>query len=193
MERDDKEIIQDIKSEKSGAVDELIVKHQKRIYHMVYGLTLDYNKAWDISQDVLVKLVKNIKDFRGDSSFTTYLYRVTMNTFYDAKRKEKSEGKVSHMSDMERADGENKVYEIKDTVNIEDTFDTKMVKEKISEALSELSATQKKVFVLKTVEGLKIKEIAKHLKLSEGTVKSHLNRGMEKIRLKMKRGGGKNE
>ena len=192
MERDDKEIIQDIKSEKSGAVDELIVKHQKRIYHMVYGLTLDYNKAWDISQDVLVKLVKNIKDFRGDSSFTTYLYRVTMNTFYDAKRKEKSEGKVSHMSDMERADGENKVYEIKDTVNIEDTFDTKMVKEKISEALSELSATQKKVFVLKTVEGLKIKEIAKHLKLSEGTVKSHLNRGMEKIRLKMKRGGGKN-
>ena len=63
MERDDKEIIQDIKSEKSGAVDELIVKHQKRIYHMVYGLTLDYNKAWDISQDVLVKLVKNITDF----------------------------------------------------------------------------------------------------------------------------------
>ena len=67
--REDKEIIADIKAGKEPAVDELIKKYQKRVYNTAYGLTVDYDEAWDVSQEALVKVVRYIGTFKGESSF----------------------------------------------------------------------------------------------------------------------------
>jgi RNA polymerase sigma-70 factor (ECF subfamily) len=179
--RDDKEIIQEIKQGKEAAMDELIKKYQKRVYNTLYGMCMDYDTAWDVSQEAFVKVVQNINNFRGDSSFWTFLYRVTMNAFYDHKRKEKVRGRVGNFSDYEDDSGERK-FDVKDAVNIEVDFEKKQMQEKMKTALSSLTNTQKEVFVLKTTEGLKIREIAGMLGISEGTVKSHLNRSTEKIK-----------
>lgn len=181
MERNDKDIIQDIKNGKEYAVDELIKKYQKKVYNLIYGMTFNYDIAWDVSQEVFIKVLKNIKNFREESSFWTFIYRITMNAYYDYYRKYKIREKVSYFSDMNDEDTK-RTFEVKDLINMEEEFEVKQLKETIAVALKELTDMQRQVFVLKNTQGLKIKEIAEMLKISEGTVKSHLNRAMEKIK-----------
>jgi len=181
MERDDREIIKEIKQGKESATDELIRKYQKKVYNMAYGLALDYDKAWDVTQEVFIKVIRNISSFRGDSSFWTYLYRIAINTFYDYKRKEKVRGRVGNFSDIGDED-DNRQFEVKDVINIEEDFEKKDLREKILKGLENLTDIQKEVFILKNTQGFKIREIGKILKISEGTVKSHLNRAMEKLK-----------
>jgi len=179
--REDTEIIADIKAGKELAVDELIRKYQKHVYNTAYGLTLDYDEAWDVSQEAMVKLVRYIGSFRGDSSFWTFLYRVIMNTFYDHKRRQKVRAKTGNFTDYED-DDDKRPFEIKDVIDIEQDYEQKVLKEKLKGALGLLTDTQKKVFVLKNTEGLKIREVAAILGISDGTVKSHLNRAVDKIK-----------
>lgn len=187
MERDDRAIIQEIRRGSEAAMDELIKKYQKRVFNMVYGQCMNYDTSWDVCQETFVKAVKFIKKFREESSFWTYLYRIAMNCFYDIKRKDKVRARVSNFSEM--TDEESKrSFEVRDMMNIEEDFDKKMARERVVKALEALTDVQKEVFVLKNTEGLKIREIAVMLKISEGTVKSHLSRAMEKIKASL--GGG---
>ncbi len=181
MQREDKEIIQDIKSGKENALDELIKKYQRKVYNLLFGMTFNYDIAWDVSQEVFVKVIKNIKNFRGESSFWTFLYRITINAYYDYYRKYKVREKVLYFSDINNEDTK-RAFEVKDLINIEEEFEVKELKETIKIALSELTDMQRQVFILKNTQGLKIKEVADLLKISEGTVKSHLNRAMEKLK-----------
>ena len=185
--RGDTEIIADIKAGRELAVDELIKKYQKRVYNTAYGLTLDYDEAWDVSQEAMVKLVRYIGSFRGDSSFWTFLYRVIMNTFYDHKRRQKARAKIGDFTSYEN-DDDKRPFEIKDVIDIEQDYEQKVLKEKLKGALGLLTDAQKKVFVLKNTEGLKIREVAAILGMSDGTVKSHLNRAVDKIKKAL--GGG---
>jgi len=182
MDRADLEIIMDIKAGKKGAADELIIRYQKRVYNMAFGLTSDYNKAWDISQEVFIKVIRNIGSFRGDSSFWTYLYRITMNAFYDNGRKQKVQSRFRNMTDMESDDPDDRGFDIKDCVNIEEDYEKKSLKQNITDAMQGLTDIQRQVFMLKNLEGYKIREISGMVGISEGTVKSHLNRAMEKIK-----------
>ncbi len=181
MAREDKEIIKEIKEGNKKAVDELILKYQKRVYNMAYGLTMNYDNSWDITQEVFVKVVRSIKSFREDSSFWTYLYRIVMNAYYDAGRKHKVRSRVANYSDMVNEE-EGEKMDFESAVNIEKDVDSVMLKENIKKGLEVLTEVQRKVFILKNSQGLKIREVAQVLKLSEGTVKSHLNRAFEKLK-----------
>jgi RNA polymerase sigma-70 factor, ECF subfamily len=184
MERDDKEIIQEIKAGKASATDELIRKYQKRVFNMAYGLTMNYDAAWDVTQEALIKVVRNIGNFRGDSSFWTYLYRIVMNAHYDLGRKVKVRSKVSNYSDVVNEE-EGETFDFKSDVNVEQDVERVMIKENIKKGLEELTQIQRQVFVLKNTQGLKIREVAKVMKISEGTVKSHLSRAFDKLKTVM--------
>lgn len=179
--REDAAIIADIKAGKPYAVDELIRKYQKRIYNTAYGLTMNYDEAWDVSQESMVKIVRYIGSFRGESSFWTFMYRITMNAFYDYKRRQKVRAKVGNFTDYEN-DDDKRSFEVKDVIDIEEDYEQKELRDKLKGALGLLTDVQKQVFVLKNTEGLKIREVAQVLGMSDGTVKSHLNRAMEKIK-----------
>ena len=180
-EYSDTELIAEIKKGAAWAMDGLIKKYQKRVFNMIYGQCMNYDTAWDVSQETFIKAVKYIGNFRQESTFWTYLYRIAMNAFYDVKRRDRVRSKVSNFSEM--TDEESKrSFEVRDMLNIEEDFDRKMARERIGEAMASLTDIQKEVFVLKNTEQLKIREISGLLKISEGTVKSHLNRAMEKIK-----------
>jgi RNA polymerase sigma-70 factor (ECF subfamily) len=179
--REDKDIIEDIKKGSLQAMDELIKKYQKRVYNIVYGLCMNYDIAWDVSQEAFVKVIKNIKNFRQESSFWTYLYRIVMNAFYDWTRKEKTKKRATtNFSDM-IDDDKKRSYEVKDMINIEEDFDKKVMEEKLKRGLDDLTDIQRQVYILKNIEGMKIREIADLIGISEGTVKSHLSRAVEKL------------
>lgn len=179
--REDKDIIEDIKKGSLQAMDELIKKYQKRVYNVIYGMCMNYDIAWDVSQEAFVKVIKNIKNFRNESSFWTYLYRIVMNTFYDWTRKEKTKKRATtNFSDM-IDDDKKRSYEVKDMINIEEDFDKKVMEEKLKRGLDDLTDIQRQVYILKNIEGMKIREIADLIGISEGTVKSHLSRAIEKL------------
>lgn len=184
--RDDREIINDIRDGSLNSIEELIKKYQKRVYNIVYGLCMNYDIAWDVSQDAFIKVIRNIKRFRQESSFWTYFYRIVINTFYDWTRKEKTKKKlITNLSEI-TDDGNKRSYEVKDMINIEEDFDRKMLEEKVKKGLNDLTDIQRQVYVLKNLEGMKIREIANLVGISEGTVKSHLSRAMEKLRTILK-------
>jgi RNA polymerase sigma-70 factor (ECF subfamily) len=179
--REDSEIIKEILRGSGPAMNELIKKYQKRVYNTDYGMSLNYDTAWDISQEAFVKAVRALPSFRGDSSFWTFLCRIVINTFYDHKRKVKSPGYAANFSDYSD-DEDKRMFEVRDVINIEEDFEKKELKDRLKSALSALTDAQRQVFILKNNEGLKIREIAGVLNISEGTVKSHLNRSVEKIK-----------
>ncbi|MFP4465600.1 MAG: RNA polymerase sigma factor [Candidatus Goldiibacteriota bacterium] len=181
MNREDSEIIEDVKNGKEGAIDELIVKYQKKVYNIALGMSGDYNKAWDVSQEAFIKVIRKIGDFREESSFWTYIYRITVNAFYDYTRKAKVRARFSNMTDMEK-DDDGPSFEIKDTLSIEEDYEKKTMKEAVKEGMAGLTDLQRQVFVLKNMEGYKIREISGIIGISEGTVKSHLSRAMEKVK-----------
>ncbi|HDT14878.1 MAG TPA: RNA polymerase sigma factor [Firmicutes bacterium] len=181
MSREDSELIKEIKEGKQGAIDELISRYQKKVYNIALGMSGDYNKAWDVSQEAFVKVIRNIGDFREESSFWTYIYRITVNAFYDYARKAKVRSRVANITDVEK-DDDGPVFEIKDTLSIEEDYEKKAMKEAIKEGMEKLTEIQRQVFLLKNMEGYKIREISGILKISDGTVKSHLSRAMEKVK-----------
>lgn len=181
MERDDKDIIKDIKAGKQSATDELIRKYQKRVYNMAYGLTMNYDSAWDVTQESMVKAIRSVEGFRGDSSFWTYLYRIVMNAHYDLGRKAKVRSRVMNYSDVVNEE-EGEKLEFDSGINTEHDVERIMIKENIKKGLEELTDIQRQVFVLKNSQGLKIREVAKAMKISEGTVKSHLSRAFDKLK-----------
>ncbi|MGD0566679.1 MAG: sigma factor, partial [Candidatus Goldiibacteriota bacterium] len=65
--REDREIILEIRQGSEAAMDELIKKYQKRVYNTAYGMSLNYDTAWDVSQEAFIKAIRSIASFRGDS------------------------------------------------------------------------------------------------------------------------------
>ncbi len=184
MDSEDLEILKGVKNGEEPAVDALIKKYQKKVYNMVYGLCFNYDTAWDVTQEAFVKIIRSMGKFRGESSLWTYIYRIARNSFYDFKRKEKVRSKVGNFSDMKN-DEEKREFEVRDLVNIEEDYEKKAAGEKIRGAMERLTDIQKEVFILKHNGGYKIREISLILKISQGTVKSHLNRSMEKLKTLM--------
>ena len=78
--QNDHELIQQFQRGQEGAFDELVKRHLPTVFGFFFNVTRDEMAAEDLSQDVFLKLYKYLKNFRFESAFTTYLYRVNMNT-----------------------------------------------------------------------------------------------------------------
>ena len=177
------EIRQLIKKAQSGdpkAFHELVKLHDERVMILAYQLTRNQQDAEDLYQEVFLKAYKNIRNFRFESQFYTWLYRITVNTSYNYKRKqarlnlyepdaEKESGHLTWIADP--GDNSTSGQEIMAAVKT---------------AMIVLPQKQRTVFILKHLENLKIKDIARILNISEGTVKRYLFRAMEKLRVELK-------
>jgi RNA polymerase sigma-70 factor (ECF subfamily) len=182
MERDDREIIKDIKSNNEGAVAELLAKHTRNIYKIVYSLNFDYHDVMDISQEVFVKLSLNIKNFREESSFTTYMYRVVLNTCYDYKKKKKIETNSAAFDFIDGNGREKHEPGIADAAPTQDYLEKEIMSEYFKKAVSNLSERQRLIFILKHWGSFKIREIAGFFKISQSAVKTQLKRAFETVK-----------
>ena len=138
-------------------------------------LTRDKQDAEDLYQEVFMKAYKAIGFFCLKSGFFTWLYRITVNSFYNLQRK------ASRIHQQKSLDPE-----IDSTHDIADDSIPSAANEEIldavTNALNQLPIQQKTAFVMKHHEGLKIREIATIMNLSDGTVKRYLFRAIEKLR-----------
>jgi RNA polymerase sigma-70 factor, ECF subfamily len=150
------------------AFHELFEAYKDKVYSMALHFSRDETAARDITQQVFLKLFSSITQFRHDSSFTTWLYRIVANACTDEQRKQRRF--------VPFTDG----VEVRNMIakgSQEDNYMQRQVADSVHDAIGDLSPKLRLPILLKYVEGLSYDEIAEALGLSKGTVASRLNRG----------------
>lgn len=157
------------------AYGELVKKYEKFVYNTAYGFVLNSDNAFDISQDTFIKAWRKISSFEGKSSFSTWLYRITVNTAKDFLSSTKNKTALL-------CDEEGKALDILDKETPESQYIKKETLTEIEKAVMALDEDLREVIILREVENLTYNEIALCLEIELGTAKSRLSRARQKLR-----------
>lgn len=156
----------------------LVERSKMVVYRLAFSLTGDRHDAEDLSQDVFVKAYKSLSKFRGDSKWSTWLYRITVNTCMDHGRTKAAKG----------TEVEYEEHTVQGTAHAgaggilpDRHADAGVLQGHIERALNTLSQQERAVFVLRHYHDLPLKQIASTLELAEGTVKSYLFRAIQQL------------
>ncbi len=159
------------------ALEELLFAYEKRVYNIALRYMGSEADAYDMAQEALIKIYKRIKAFKGDSSFSSWVYRISVNTCLDGIRRRKK-NVVSLESTIEA--GASYSDEQNDTP--EESAVRKELQGRVQQAINTLSADHKSVIILRDINGLSYEEVAALLSVSVGTVKSRINRARQKLK-----------
>ena len=174
------EIIQKCKKGSREAFNELFSRYQSQVINIAYGMLSDREDAYDAAQEVFVKVYKSINSFGEQSSFTTWLYRITANTCSDFLRKRQRSANVVSMSTYTE---ENKEFDIEDeNASVESGIELSERQAAVRKAISELKEEHRLIITMCDLQGMSYDEIAAVLKLPPGTVKSRINRARNALR-----------
>ncbi len=163
------------------AFEALVTAYERKVYNYALRSTGNEQDAMDITQEVFLRVFRSLSGFKEESSFSTWLYRITFNICIDFSRKNAKRNENSLSLDGETADG--KELELPDERHApEAAYDRKELREEIAGAILRLSEQHREVLVMREISGLSYAEIAEVLELEEGTVKSRIARARENLR-----------
>ncbi len=156
-----------------GAFEELVARHRDKIYARAYSMMRNEDEAIDLSQEAWVKGWQRLVQFQGDSSFTTWMTRITINLCLDQLRRKKRHRTESIEEMDEESGGVERQLPVV-TVNPTERLERAELRVRIDRALSQLSAAHRTVMVLHEFEQMEYKAIARTMNCSIGTVMSRL-------------------
>lgn len=156
-------------------------EYQPRILHYLTNL-IGENEAEDLTQEVFVKVSKSLENFRGDSKFSTWLYRIATNTAIDKTRSSsfKQEIEISDSEDLDEVEQQASLMG-EETLSSEQYIMKKEMVQCFIDYVKNLPVNYRSVVVLSELEGLTNNEIAEILGLSLNVVKIRLHRGKTKL------------
>ena len=163
-----------------AAFESLMTAYENRIYSRALRSTGSEQDAADITQEVFLRAWKNLDSFRGDSSLSTWLYRVTSNLCVDFARKKAAEGMPTSIDDEESPAAD--LADPSRMAQPEAAAENSELREELQFALAQLSEEHRRVVLLRDVAGMTYTDIARTLGLEEGTVKSRLARARASLR-----------
>ena len=166
---DDNELIQKFQNGDEKAFDQLVRNNLNNVFGFFMKVTRDEMSAEDLTQDVFMKLYKNLKNFRHDSNFSTYLYRINSNTVNSWITRNKWKN-LLHL-DQAPDKGE---YDIKN--------EAEWTKEELWNEISKLPNKQRRVMILRITDSLSYSEISKITGMSKGTAKVNFHHGLKKLK-----------
>jgi RNA polymerase sigma-70 factor (ECF subfamily) len=156
-----------------GAFEELVARHRDKIYARAYSMMRNEEEAIDLSQEAWVKGWQRLVQFQGDSSFTTWMTRITINLCLDQLRRKKRQ-RTESIEEMDEESGGVERQMPVVTVNPTERLERAELRVRIDQALSQLSEAHRTVLVLCEFEQMEYKAIAKSMNCSIGTVMSRL-------------------
>jgi RNA polymerase sigma-70 factor (ECF subfamily) len=139
--------------------------------------TGNHHDAEDILQDVLIKAYRSLGDFQGKAKLSSWLHRITINTCIDWGRRGSLQTKA--IEDLPPNSGH--LVEFSPRTNPERQTESARIQERVERALQRLSPLERSIFILRQYQQLPIKEVARVLEKSEGTVKNILWRALQKL------------
>ncbi len=187
----DPELVRQFLAGDRGAFEELMLRHQGRVYAFCYRYFGAQEPAEEAAQEVWVKIFRYLDKFRGDSKFTTWMYRVALNHCRNLSSYEGRRGKGKHDSlDAERDDGEGGAMrrQLPDSGPGADEMLVADERRKIMhEELALLDPLWREVLLLRDVEGMSYDEVADALEVAPGTVKSRIHRARTELKTRITR------
>ncbi len=160
-----------------AAFSELMSMHEKRMYAVALRMCSNREDAQDCLQDAMVRIYRSISGFKGQSSFSTWVYRITMNTCLDELRRRKSRNVTSLDTLVESG------YSPSDNENTPEKHAVSSEQRRVlNEAIAELPEDMRSAIVLRDIQGFSYEEIAEMQEANIGTIKSRISRGREKLR-----------
>lgn len=163
------------------AFNELVSRHQDRIYTIVLRFCGNAEDARDVSQRAFINAFRKIGEFKGDSAFATWLTRIAFNQAVSLKR----EGKHRERSLIPRNEDE-PLLEPADDRSPTEGLESDETRKKVQQALALLDEGDRQVILLKDIQGCSYDEIASTLEIPKGTVRSRLHRARLELKTKLK-------
>jgi RNA polymerase sigma-70 factor (ECF subfamily) len=173
-----------------NAFEALVRRHQKQMLNIAFRLVDDYDEACEIVQDAFVAAFKNIKAFRREAKFTTWLTSITLNLSRNRLKQIKSrQGRVAFSLDdtVRTDDGQVAIDPPSKELSVLDSMEKQDIRTKVQDCIKALEPDFREVLVLRDMQDFPYEDIAGMLKLREGTVKSRLFRAREMVRDCLKR------
>lgn len=162
----------------TDAFENIVIMYEKKVYNIAYNMFGNEHDAYDSTQEVFIKLYKNIHSFKFDSSFSTWLHRIAMNTCIDEYRKKKRQNKQAYSLDEPIETESNNIdRQLKDpSLTPEQQIIQLEEVTQVREAISALKEDHKVIIILRDIRSHSYDEISEILNCSVGTVKSRLSR-----------------
>jgi len=184
-QKSDRDLVLACQKRDPAAFEELVKRHQRTVYALLYQLAPDWVDTSDLAQEVFIRVWRSINNLRNPSSFRGWLTQIVTNLFYDELRRRPRRLPTVSMDeglDPDAEDGESATRDIPDVSLLPDEkVLNRELSEVIREAMTKLPEQFRTAIVLREVEGLSYEEIAILTKTEMGTVKSRIARARTKL------------
>lgn len=181
----DQQLVERVQKGDRKAFDLLVLKYQQRIVNLVSRFVRNPADALDVTQDAFIKAYRALPNFRGESAFYTWMYRIAVNTAknYLAVQARRPLGMEQDISEIEQFEGDNalKEYATPENLLLKDE-----IQETVINAIEELPEDLRVAITLREVEGLSYEDIAVAMDCPIGTVRSRIFRAREAIDRQLK-------
>lgn len=182
MELSDWELVQKCQGGEIEAFQELVARYHRKVFMLVLGIVNHREDAMEVAQETFFRAYRNIKGFRGGSTFYTWLYRIAVNLSIDFQRRQKR-GAMEYRETMDDLVDKGAEAELANDPYLD--LQSKELGQRLLAAINELTPDHKAVIVMRAIEGLSYKDIGRILGCSEGTVMSRLHYARKKLQARL--------
>ena len=188
MAETEKDLIRRAKSGDQDAFGQLVLAHQNKVYTLCVHMVTNREEAEDLAQEAFLKAWRSLSSFQEESSFATWMHRLTTNVCLDHLRKQARRQNISTAVSLD--DEESGWTEPDDhTQDPQRRLEQREQRELLAKALNELPEHHRRLIIMREVSGLSYQEIADALDADLGTVKSGISRARERLRKILLRDG----
>ncbi len=159
--------------------EQLVTAYEKNVYNLALRMVGDPDDAADITQETFIKAYRALGSFRGDSKFSSWIYRIASNMCLDFLRSRSRRAQVPLSFENEDAEGEIELPDM--SQNPEKVLMKKLSMEAVRRGMEKLPPKQRQILVLRELCGLSYAELAQTLSVEEGTVKSRIFRARKRL------------
>lgn len=178
----DSELVRRCRTGLAEAFDVLVQRHQEKIFNAVLRFCGNWDNASDITQRAFINAFRKIKDFKGESAFSTWMYRIAFNQSVSFRREQSRQRSTSLYSGPDNEMSVEPAVDAAPTEKLESDDDRRLV----HKALQELEEQDRRIIVLKDLNDCSYDDIASILEVPKGTVRSRLHRARMELKEKLK-------
>jgi len=181
----DQELITGILNRDKQVIQFLVSKYHKQVIKTAFHLLQNMNDAEDLAQDVCIEILESAQSFKGNSSLSTWIYRLTVNKSLNFIRKNKRKQLVKQFESFFRRGDDKAEPAILEPSAHDHTYENNERRQILEKAINSLPENQKTAFILSKYEELSYKEITEIMNLSLASVESLLQRAKQNLQKKL--------